>query len=648
MQKTTQHSLQKKALVTAISIAALPIAVAQDNANTATLDTVVVESVYAVPAERDNTGSSVTVLTEKDFQQRNATYVIDALKTVPSIAVGSLGGHGTQTSVFMRGANSNHVLVVIDGVKMNPVSGSSFDFGTLPLSNVKRIEILRGEQSALWGSDAIGGVINITTKSGQSADKPFNATVNIGGGSNKTVDTDVSIHGRQGGLYYAINAAHNRSEGLSTFSKETFTYTAKDGTTVTTGGASEDDLFKQTDVALRLGYEFDRAGVEAFYQHSTNTVHYDSSLATENTSDPYTTSDTDAFKLSGYWGNHEDKLRHSAYFSLLRTESETESTSPTDNKGKRQSIGYQIDYNFDQEGVTTQGITGLLEYSKTSLNTNDFSEDKSIETQSAAVEYRLFNENDHALTVGLRYDDNSEFDNDITYRIAGGYRINDNLRMHSSIGSGIKNPSIYEYYGYYGTYTANPDLKPEKSRGGDIGLLIESNNGKHSLDITYFNRQITDLITSNSTYTQSINLNGKNKASGVEIGYNGQLTEQLSLYANYTYTKAEDSQGEQLARRPKHQANAGINYQINDAWSSNANIEYVGKRLNNYYNSATYQSTAVDMPSYAVVNIGTHYQINKNMALYLNVNNVFDKSYENVIGYSQPGRSFYLGFKGSW
>ena len=130
------------------------------------LEPINVYSAYATPVNQDQTASSVTVLTEKDFAQRNATYVSDVLKTVPGVAMGANGGRGALTSLFLRGAESNHTVVIIDGVKMNPVNGGGFDFGGLSLSNIDRIEVLRGEQSALWGSDAMGGVIYITTKKG--------------------------------------------------------------------------------------------------------------------------------------------------------------------------------------------------------------------------------------------------------------------------------------------------------------------------------------------------------------------------------------------------------------------------------------------------------------------------------------------------
>lgn len=647
--------MQQKKLSLAISAVLFTTFVqAQDNATAvkpeqAALDTVTVEAVYAVPAEHDNTGSSVTVLTEKDFQARNATYVIDVLKTLPSVAVGALGGRGAATSLFLRGADSDQTLVVIDGVKSNPATGGNFDFGTLPLSGIERIEVLRGEQSALWGSDAVGGVIHIKTKSGKNADKPFNADINIGGGSNKTADVSTTLSGRQGGLYYAINAAHSRSDGISSLSEKRFTYQSRDGLTITTGGAKEKDGFKRSNVGLHVGYAFENAGIELFAGHSSNTVYFDpSSLSDEASSNPNTQNDENTFKLNGYLGDYDDFIRQSAYISLLDSDSETQSQYPSHNKGKRLDVGYQFDVNFDQEGDTTQAVTGLLTYRKDSLQTNNFSEEKSIKEKSVALEYRLFNENDHALSLGVRYDDNSQFENALTYRLAGGYRFNDNVRLHGSMGTGIKNPTMYDYFGYYGSYTANPDLKPEKSQGGDIGLLFENDTGSQQLDVTVFSRNTSDLITTNSSYTQSINIDGKTRAKGIEISYQGQFGEALTAYANYTYTDTKKADGSALPRRPKHQANIGVNYQISDQLSTHANAVFVGKRLNNYFDSVTYQSFGVDMPSYEVFNVGSVYQLNKNASVYFNIDNIFDKQYENVIGYGQPGRTFYLGFKGSW
>ena len=192
--------MKKNVITSAILLAIPALAAAEDVAK---LDVINVYSASATPTSLHQTASSVTVLTEKDFAQRGATYVSDVLKTVPSLAVSASGGRGTLTNVFLRGADANHTAVIIDGVKVNPVSGYGFDFGGLALSNIDRIEVLRGEQSALWGSDAMGGVIYITTKKGLEKGKTFNVDYDFGTGSNRTVDGSLTLSGSNNGFYYA-------------------------------------------------------------------------------------------------------------------------------------------------------------------------------------------------------------------------------------------------------------------------------------------------------------------------------------------------------------------------------------------------------------------------------------------------------------
>ena len=167
------------------------------------LEPINVYSAYATPVNQDQTASSITVLTEKDFAERNATYVSDVLKTVPGVTMMAYGGRGTLTNFSVRGSETNHTAVIIDGVKVNPATGYGYDFGGLSLSNIERIEVLRGEQSALWGSDAMGGVIYITTKSGLYKDKPFNVDFDFGTGSHRTRDASVTVSGQNNGFYYA-------------------------------------------------------------------------------------------------------------------------------------------------------------------------------------------------------------------------------------------------------------------------------------------------------------------------------------------------------------------------------------------------------------------------------------------------------------
>ncbi len=611
-------------------------------AETATLPDIKVYSASATTLTQDQTASSVTVLTEKDFAERNATYVSDVLKTVPSVAIASSGGRGTLTNVYLRGAETNQTVVIIDGVKMNPVTGSGYDFGGLSLSNIERIEVLRGEQSALWGSDAMGGVIYITTKSGLYKDKPFNVDFDLGTGSNGTYSGSTTISGYSNGFYYALSGSSYSTKGISAVSKDKFSYTSESGETKTTSGAVERDKFHKDNVSLRLGYDKNDKGIELLVSQSSQTAHYDNpySMTTETTIDEKARNRENVVKLSGYIGSDQELFKNKVSLSQIKTKIDRFGANPSAYDAKKLNANYQLDVNFDREGSVTQGLSFLGEYQRANYEGSEYNNVlKKLVDKSIAAEYRLLTDTDHAFSLSGRYIDNSFYGDALTVRASGAYRLSPNFRVHGSIGTATQTPTMDEYFGYAPWQQPNFDLKPEKSFGGDVGLLVESTDKKHSLDITYFARNVKNFIAYNNNWTQMINLDGTTKVKGIELAYNGQLSEKLSSYANYTYTRAKDAKHLELIRRPKHAANVGLSYQITEQLGSSVSISYVGKRID----SGRYK-----MPSYTLANLGVNYQINKHINVYANLNNVFNKKYENLVGYGQDGRNVYVGLKGSF
>ncbi|WP_373778905.1 TonB-dependent receptor plug domain-containing protein [Glaesserella sp.] len=647
----------KRNLVTTLVLTLPSFAIAQTEQATE-LPPLNVYSAYAAPVNQDKTASSVTVLTEKDFTERNATYVSDVLKTVPSVAIGSNGGRGAVTSLFLRGANSNHTAIIIDGVKVNPID-TNFSFGGLSLSNIERIEVLRGEQSALWGSEAVGGVVYITTKSGLYKDKPFNVDFDFGLGSHNTRDASATVSGYDNGFYYALHGDSHRTRGISVASKDTFRYTANDGSRIVTGGATEKDGFHRDNASLRLGYDDSKKGVELLASHYSQSFQNDD-LKSGNVGQVYTSYENLAyyamrdretvFKLGGYWGSDQDLFKHKASVSHLKHDTDVFGLYAGTKDWKKLNANYQLDINFDREGSLTQALSLLADYQRTSFISNNFENgEKRLSEKSLATEYRLFTEDDHSLSLSGRFTDNKLYPNVWTGRISGAYRLSPNFKTHASFGSAIKNPTVTDYFGWNPSYyVGNPNLKPEKSLGGDLGVLIETADKAHSLDVTYFARNVNNFIAMDEKcYCQSINLDGTTKVKGVELAYTGKFTDNLTGYANYTYTNTRDSKGKELVRRPKHSANASLAYQITDKLGSSVSVSYVGKRTDNYWD-ANYVSHTVKMSSYTLVNLGTNYQITKNVNIYANLNNLFDKKYENIIGYGQDGRNVYVGLKGSF
>lgn len=647
----------KKNQITTALLAVLPVlAFAQADKNVK-LDEIKVYSAYAAPINQDKTASSVTVLTEKDFAARNATYVSDVLKTVPGVAMGATGGRGAVTSAFVRGGESNHTTVVIDGVKMNPAT-DGFDFGGLSLNNIERIEILRGEQSALWGSDAIGGVVYITTKTGLYKDKPFNIDFNLGAGSHGTYDASATVSGFNNGFYYSMNSSSGRSRGISVMSADKFYYKALDGDDVDTGGATERDKYHRDSVSLKLGYDDNQKGIELLASNTSYTTGNDTSLFSERPDD-FRNRQT-LFKLGGYLGNDSELLKHKASVSHIKHDYNYRSQSPYSYDWKKFNTNYQLDVNFDREGSVTQAVSLVADYQRfdyESASLYGSLQNKKLTEKSIAAEYRLFTEQDHSLAISGRYTGSSAFDNSITARIASAYRLSPNMKLHTSVGTAVHHPTITEYFGYSDAskYIGNPALKAEKSRGGELGFLLETTDKRHSLDTTYFARIIDRFIGSESLgngVSRAVNAEGKTRVNGVELVYQGKFTDSLNIFANYTYTQTKNGQqrkgetGLALDRRPKHMANAGLNFQATPKLGTHLSVNYVGKRLDTYY--GRWPSKRVQLPSYTLVNTGVNYQLSKNLNVYADLNNLFNKKYESAVEYGQFGRNVYVGLKGSF
>ncbi|OOF81428.1 TonB-dependent receptor plug domain-containing protein [Rodentibacter caecimuris] len=648
----------KKNLITTALLLGFSAFVYAESSHTE-LPSINVYSAYATPVNQDQTASSVTVLTEKDFSARNATYVSDVLKTVPGVSMMSYGGRGSLTNFLIRGADANHTAVIIDGVKINPVTGYGYDFGGLALSNIDRIEVLRGEQSALWGSDAMGGVIYITTKSGLYKEKPFNIDFDLGTGSHRTRDGSVTVSGYNNGFYYSLHGDSHRTRGISAISSDIFHYTAENGTTFKTGGAVEKDRFHRDNASLRVGYDVGDKGIELLSSHSSQSGHYDTSaytnghlMETNPNFDNYTRTRETIFKLSGYIGSEQELFKQKASVSHIKTDSDTTEFGGSNSSydSKKLNANYQLDINFDNEGYIKQGVSVLGEYQNShydAQSTYAVFQNKKLTEKSVATEYRLFTEDDHSLTISGRYNDSSQYENAWTGRISGAYRVSPNFRIHASLGTAIQNPTITEYYGWSGSFIGNPNLKPERSRGGDLGLLIETNDKAHSLDITYFGRNVDRLITTETTgiwpnsVSRSINAEGTTQIKGIEVAYKGKFTEKLTAYGTYTYMRAKNSNGIEVAYRPKHTANAGIAYQITEKLGADANVSYMGNRIGTY-------PLRTKLPSYTLVNLGANYQVIPKLTIYANLNNLFDKKYENLLGYGQDGRNIYVGLRGSF
>ncbi|ABM05027.1 TonB-dependent receptor, plug [Psychromonas ingrahamii 37] len=595
-------------LFSATSIAAAPPISEQD-----TRDDIVI-SASRVETKRIESGSSVTVLDEQYIKENQARTVAELLQDVPGVSVASNGGLGQATSVFIRGANSNQTLVIIDGIEVNNLGNfeGGYDFAYLMADNIERIEVLKGSQSALWGSDAMGGVINIITKKGKAG---FHPTASIEVGGNNYHKENVTLSAAQGNSHYSLSASNMKTDGISA-----------------TDTDPDDDGYKNQSVSLKAGHQFtDIFSMDTVLRYNDAETEYDSG---------YTTNSQRQAKLSSHLNllNNQWKNRLSVAFSDSNTE-DFSSWGDSKYEGKKIKTDLQSDYYISAINGYTQRISFLAEHESDKYQSLSMTQDERIEASGVVLGYGVDWAKTIFVNVAVRSDFNNKFDDTTTYHIDTSVWVNDGTRLHASHGTGLKNPNLGQLYGENASwgYVGNADLKPEKSRSWDAGVEYNFVGTDAYIDLTYFDSLYTDMHTWSGSFPNStyINLNNKATARGIEFTGKVKVSNKLRVNTGYTYMETNDGNGNELARRPKHAASINANYKYTPELSANIGARYVGKRLD---------SDDSTLSSYTVVNISTAYQIQEHITLSARIENALDKDYQEVSGFNTDPLTAYIGF----
>ncbi|MDC0949015.1 TonB-dependent receptor [Gammaproteobacteria bacterium] len=585
-------------------------------------------------------GTAHTVIDRKTIEQSGASNVADVLKRVPGVAIGNLGGPGTLTEIRMRGSESNQVLVFIDGIRVNdPASGDRFDFAHLPIADIERIEVLRGEQSALWGSAALGGVINITTRQG-GGETRVNASLSgdtfggftLGGG----------VRGGAGVLDYALRLDYEESDGFSAADDDRFAYTLPDGSTLETGGATEDDAYDNTTVALKLGAAIsENVRLDGVMRHTDFTSHYDG-FSNTAIDDEVARTDGTQTQYQTTLGYTPGQWAHSLQWMVNESDSDFVSGfGDSNSKGEREQFSYQLDYRFDD--ALKQQMTVALEKATDSADST-FAGFNEIESESIVGEYRIA-PGAHSLGVSLRHDSNERFEDASTWRLSWAMQANAAMRWHASLGTGVKNPTLTEIFGFSPEFVGNESLKPEESLGGDIGLAF-SPTGAQQIDVTYFHREISDLIT--GAGNTAINTAGESTSRGIEVSIDQALSEQFDLGVAYTWNDTEDADGNQLVRRPEHSATVNLDWSVpGDSLNLGLELVAVAGRNDLVFND-DFTPILVDMDDYQVLNANATWALANGIELYSRLDNLLDEAYQSSVGYGGKPLSARLGVRGEF
>ncbi len=455
----------------------------------------------------DKIGSAVTVVTGEQLRAQQIRHAGDALRSLPGVAVNRSGGYGSKTQVRIRGAEGNHTLVLIDGIEANGTSDGEFDFSDLSAEDIERIEVIRGPQSGLYGSKAIGGVINILTKGGKG---PFTASARIEGGAYGTSDVAARVSGGNDKAWFAASAQERRSQYFNI---------ARSG--------SEEDPARQTTLALKGGVTVMPGMVLDFsVRNVSKFVHADKDGVLpgggplEVAVDAPNTADTNLF-LGGVkltWDTLGGAYTHVLRTSRSTFDQKTQSTFGfSDNFSELNKFGYLGTYRFATPGFMSakHSLSGLVERELESFTPGpatpgDFGPD-GLERNRSRVgtvgEYRGEFFDSLSITGALRHDDNDKFRDFTTWRASASLMLKSvGLRPHASIGTGVALPGMFEQFGsVLGDFIGNPNLQPEESRGWDAGIEFTLIRNRAFLDLTYFRTNLTNEIAFNNTGSSLIN-----------------------------------------------------------------------------------------------------------------------------------------------
>ena len=598
------------------------------------------------PTKLTTNASTVTVLTETDIKNSNATMISELLQLVPGLAVVTSGGLGKQTSVFMRGTNSNHTLVIIDGVEINNPSSpsTSYDFAHLNVDNIQRVEILRGSQSILYGSEAIGGVINIYTKRGFG--KPT-IELSTQAGTYNSYFESATIAGSASSLDYSLNFARKDFKGFSAASENV--------------GGVEKDGYENSEVSLALGLQA-TDNIEILYTGK----YFDATADADKTyfvyDDPNYTVQTKA-KISSLtfrtlkehkYINPTLQLSYADQQLLNIDEKDAvhgPDASDLDSESNKIKFSLLNQIFINENSTTLLGIEYETEnYKSTSVNTfyDYFSStemttttvvdkvDADIISVFGTEQYKFKN---LTLTAGTRFDSHKEFGSVVTYRFTSAFKIpNSGTTLKGTLSSGFKTPSLFQLYDVnYG----NRELDPEESKSWELGFSHHTADNQLTFGGTYFQIDVTNLIGFNPMTYQSINV-GEIDAQGVEAFAQFSLNNS-NLRFDYTYTESIDKETDlQLIRRPMHMFAYSLNQKISEKMKMQFLMRTTGKRFDNDF--STFPSDRVELEGYTIVNVGFDYNLNSTVTLNAKVENLFDESYTEVLTFGTPGRTAFIGF----
>ena len=583
------------------------------------------------------------------MEKTKKTTVIEALQEVLGLSILQSGPFGSSASVMLRGANSEHTLVMIDGVEVNdPITPArTYDFSHIRVEGIERIEILRGPQSTLYGADAMAGVINIITEKGQGKPRFHLSSL---GGSYGTFSGTAGLTGNMEKLHYSLWASTLTSQGFS-------------AANASLEGNTEADGYKNLSLSARAGYKvsanIDLDFLARFIDTKSDIDNYGSAFG----DDPNNIQTYDSLYLKGHFRGLFLKNRWEQKLTLSHVQSNRETDNPTDEqhpldadrslyKSSQIKLGWQNSLFLHESNTLTFGA----EYQQERGESSYYSESiwgpsassfplKKAHNTGVYIQDQYRSAGIFFLTAGIRLDTHSQSGRSTTYRIAPAFFIQQiNTKLKATYGTGFKSPSLYQLFAPANIWgpIGNENLKPEETTSWDLGIEQDLWAGKVRLGGTYFSSRFENLI--DYDYTKGYINIAKASSKGVEFMLEFFPAENITLSASYSHIVAKDQNtGESLLRRPKDKFTANLNFRLLAKGRVVLSLIRLGAREDQEW--IDWISTRVQMEPFTLLNAVGSYNIHPNVQFFLRLDNILDQQYELIKGYGTPGLSAYGGFK---
>lgn len=569
----------------------------------------------------DYVNRATSVVSREELDRVQGPDLTRTIERLPGVSLARSGGLGSQTSLFVRGANSEDLMVLIDGVPVSDEASPSggFDLGTLSASGVGKVELLRGPNSLIWGANALGGVMAI------SSDEVHGKRASIEYGANNSLDAQGGLMIGGYGDFANLNLGYTRSDGISAFA-----------------GGSEKDPFRQLRLSGHGRLELDEhLSLVGSARYTDSTVDFDgypppTYSVFADTSEYQTTHQASGRIGLDYYKNYNFSLKGGVSYSR------------TSRAYYDRSFGNAPNFNTqgDTWRVDLRGHANLSSNAGLSL---DFGGDSNWSEFTTTFDSRqtarisglygvLTHQGDQfSFSAGARFDDHDRFGSHWTFGADAGWRFGRDWNLHASWGQGFKAPTLYQLYGYGGNNT----LRPETSNGFELGISKSNRNGWAFYSVTLFRRDSTDMI--DYTFPAGYFNVGKTRAQGVEVEGGWRVTDRLNASVTYSYVEATNRvTGKKLARRPQHTFSLSADWTtpLNDL-SLGLDLRVVGDRFDDAGNF-----TPLD--SYGLLTLRASVPVGEHFELYGRIENVTDEQYETVSGYGTYGRSAYAGIRLKW